>query len=261
MTADVHGPGSGQGEGPRRAELERLQQAIDDSLRRTFAPPTSTRPLPLATPAAARGRARLLRWAVLAAAAALMALVALRSAGLEGPGGRGAGEREHAAREARGTVAPAATEQAHVAGLQRVADEEALLFPDLERLYSQAVQRPPTLEACISPEELRESGADRRAMLSARYGEGLRMKPEADTLLQGPFPSSEWPSGTIFTAHGAGAPAVLIAERSEHVECCVRADLPERSDLRVFTWTLGDLHLTEVTPLDEPHLIALFEQP
>ena len=36
-------------------------------------------------------------------------------------------------------------------------------------------------------------------------------------------------------------------------------ELGEESELNLFTWQLGDLVLTEITPLDEPRLLGFFE--
>lgn len=236
-----------------------LQRAIDASLRRTFAPPASLRlppalardtgPSPARRAASRPALTRAATWAALAAAAALV-LVVTRFGGEEEP---------EPGRLVR--LPPQAQDVPEERVAAGIPDEVEVVVPDLERLYAQVVERPPTLVACLSPAELRDSHAGLRAMLDARYGPEVRMKPEAETVLQGPFPSSEWPSGTIFASLVAGAPSVLIAERTAHVRCCVQVDLPVQSPLRVFTWTYGDMQLTELTTLDEPRLIDLFETP
>jgi len=232
---------------PRGLHGERLERAIEASLRRTFAPPAA-RGTSAARGLPADGRAVLLGalpWAGLAALAAALLLFLRPALRPQVPTPSAALARA----ETPPALAPAAPPERGA----------GLVVPDLERLYAEVVESPPTTPACISPEELAESEEDRREMLDARYGPDLRLKPEAAALLQGPFPCAEWPSGTIFSSLSPDTPSVLIAERSEHVECCVRVDLPPESPLRVFTWTHGGLHLTEVTPLAEPHLIELFD--
>ena len=51
---------------------------------------------------------------------------------------------------------------------------------------------------------------------------------------------------------------MLVAERESTYTCCVAAELPADSDLKVFTWRVGGILLTEITPLSEPRLLDYF---
>lgn len=88
--------------------------------------------------------------------------------------------------------------------------------------------------------------------------EELRMHPNVSDLLEGPFDSSLWPGGTILTGAADDTTAVLVAELGSTYRCCVRPQLPEEGELEVFTVQLGDLVLTEITPLAEPRLLDYF---
>ena len=54
--------------------------------------------------------------------------------------------------------------------------------------------------------------------------------------------------------------AVLIAERDSMHRCCLQVELPSESELKLFTWQLGDIVLTEITPLAEPRLLEYFDE-
>jgi hypothetical protein len=245
-------------EDPREHEL---QGAIDASLRRLFTPPDlSHLDVPGASSVERSGPEihGWQPWTLLgAAAAAVLLVLALRGTwmGID-------------------PEAPAGSEVAESTpnGLERVPYDpehpripavpaEEILEPDLEELYAEVTALPSTFNACASVEELQESRSDLRAMLLARYGADLSIRPEAETVLQGPFPSREWPTGTILTGQTGDDPSVVIAEHSRQHQCCLHVHLPANSRLRVFHWQLGALHLTEITPLEEPRLLQLFEAP
>jgi len=125
--------------------------------------------------------------------------------------------------------------------------------PDLTTLYyeiSTALENP---FLCPSPKGLADE-------LSASYDccEELRVDPNVTDLLEGPFDSAQWPGGTILTGRAGDSTAVLIADLDSTYRCCVRPQIPEEGELEVFTVRLGDLVLTEVTPLSEPHLLDYF---
>lgn len=125
--------------------------------------------------------------------------------------------------------------------------------PDLASLYYEisTVREDPFL--CPSPEGL-------AGELAAHYDccDELRVHPHVADLLEGPFDSTQWPGGTILTGRAGDATAVLIADLDSTYNCCVRPQLPEGSELEVFTMRLGDLVLTEITPLSEPRLFDYF---
>lgn len=122
--------------------------------------------------------------------------------------------------------------------------------PDLETLYSEAV-------AWASDRSQRVCGiGDRLAgALLSNYGEDVQLRPGAEGRLQGPFGSSEWPTGMILTGSTDAVPAVLVAERHDQLTCCLNLELPPDSDLQVFTWRVGEMFLTEITPSAEPLLL------
>jgi hypothetical protein len=126
--------------------------------------------------------------------------------------------------------------------------------PDLERLYHDmsACQLDSSAVACGTSDSL----ADR---MSATYGQPLALRPEAAGRLYGPFGSDEWPTATIVTGTSDDRTAVLVADRDATLACCVRMQLPEDPGLHVFFSQVGDIVLTEITPLAEPRLLPYFE--
>ncbi len=112
-------------------------------------------------------------------------------------------------------------------------------------------------EPCVSPEERQESGAERANMLLARYGDSCLEADDAIDL-QGPFASSEWPSGTVLKGVVEGRAIVVVVEHEARIACCLHLDLPKESELSLFTWRCGSMRLTEITPLHEPRLLHLF---
>jgi hypothetical protein len=125
--------------------------------------------------------------------------------------------------------------------------------PDLVRLYREmdACQRESS-SACGAGDFLAER-------LSETYGQPLALRPEAAGRLHGPFGSDEWPTGTIVTGTSEERTTVLVADRGETLDCCLRMRLSQGSGLKLFTWQVGDVVLTEITPLEEPRLLAYFE--
>ena len=58
-----------------------------------------------------------------------------------------------------------------------------------------------------------------------------------------------------------GETSVVIAERDSVLSCCIDLRNPQGADLNVFTWSVGDLVLTEITPSTEPQLLDYFRSP
>lgn len=127
-----------------------------------------------------------------------------------------------------------------------------LTVPNLASLYHEVRSCAGRQVACGEQDDLETT-------LASSHGESVRLTPEADRALYGPFSSSEWPTATVLTGYPGDATAVLIAESAATYSCCLRTELPEGCGLHVFTWQVGDLVLTEVTPLLEPRLLTLFE--
>ncbi len=235
-----------------RSPGDLLDARIDRALRRLFAPPPALDAL------VERARARLprtdgrpgrapLRRALFigSAAAAALALLGLGAARLLGKS------------EPDSTPTLAVAALPPVGPLEECAGEpDAVRAPDLAALYRtmEAWQRSPAPPpaACNAGDRLAES-------LTRSYGERIELRPEAAWMLHGPFSSPEWPTGTILTGFPEERTAVLVAERDSTLACCLRMTLPEDSGLRMFTWQVGNVVLTEITPLDEPRLIECFQ--
>jgi hypothetical protein len=129
----------------------------------------------------------------------------------------------------------------------------AFQSPDLARLYRD-------MDACQESSASSACGEeDLAARLSATYGQRLELRPEAMGQLHGPFGSEEWPTATILTARANGETSVLVADRGTTLECCVRMHLADDSGLKLYTWQVGDVVFTEISPNSEPRLIAYFE--
>lgn len=127
--------------------------------------------------------------------------------------------------------------------------------PNLESIYAQAQlwTSDRNWNVCGSSDNLTDS-------LLASYGQELELKTEAANMLQGPFASQQWPTGTILTGFPDDETAVLIAESDSTHACCLEVALSDASDLRMFTRIVGDIVLTEITPLDEPRLLDYFAE-
>lgn len=228
-----------------------LDRRIDEALRRRFAAPASLDTL--AQRARPRRGVRPGPWLALAAAAAVLLglLWASRGRAVATP------------RPARGRLVVAErTPPADVPSFCRIVgpvmDGQPSLgpghSPDLERLYRD-------MDACQASSDSSAcgSGDDLAQRLSATYGQPLELRPEAAGLLHGPFGSEEWPTGTIVTGQTDGGTSVLVADRGATLECCVRMRLAEDSGLHLFTWQVGEVVLTEITPSAEPRLLGYFE--
>ena len=128
------------------------------------------------------------------------------------------------------------------------------LEPDLSAVYAEAtVCGDSWVAACDVVDDL-------GATLAAQYGEDLRLRNESARLFNGPFASSEWPTGTVLTGYLDEEPVVLVAERDDTMRCCVRVvEPPPESGLNVFSWSVGEVFLTEITPHSEPRFIDSFE--
>ncbi len=122
--------------------------------------------------------------------------------------------------------------------------------PDLETIYCEAMEwtASRSWNACSVNDDLSDS-------LRKSYGQELTLTAEGANQLQGPFSSREWPTGTILAGFPDNETAVLIAERNSTHGCCLEVGLAADSGLNVFTWPVGDIVLTEISPFSEPRLL------
>ena len=74
-----------------------------------------------------------------------------------------------------------------------------------------------------------------------------------------PGPPDVRARSTIFTGSSEDVTSVLVADRDTTLDCCVRMRLAADSGLNVFSWSLGDLALTEITQHVEPRLLPFFD--
>lgn len=232
-----------------RSSPDALDDRIDEALRRRFAPPADLdtlggRTLP-------RRGTPLVPWLVLAvSAAASVAVLLWASQQEEEPAVR-------VAREVERTLLGAEPIFCRLVGplLDGQPEPGFVHSPDLERLYHDmdACQLDSSSGAtCGASDNLAER-------MSATYGQAIALRPEAAGRLHGPFGSDEWPTGTIVTGTSDDRTAVLVADRDATLACCVRMHLPEDSGLRFFVLRVGEVVLTEITPLAEPRLLPYFE--
>jgi hypothetical protein len=234
---------------PSEPAPDALDRRIDAGLRRRFSPPASLDTLAARRPA--RRRRPLELW-LLACAAMLGAALGLWW--FTRPEVR----RFERLRPARVAVDGSAFDTPAfcqlVGPLEDARDPALPQAPDLVALYRamDACQRSTAAVACDANDEL-------LARLQASYGPDIALRSEAAGLLHGPFASAEWPTGTILTGTSEDLTTVLVAERDATLDCCVRMLLAESSGLNVFTWSVGDLALTEISPHDEPRFLQLFE--
>ena len=236
---------------------EQQQAAIDAALRRRFEPPASVRvpeellpqrerPAPHSEPLGGGAWG----WRISLAAAAVLAgfLLLTRPDGVPSQDEGRVASRTTEALDEAGEVA--------TGSLRKL---PPLSSPDLELLYADATKNgEQSASMCAAPDELEAV----RNELTRQCGTGFSVRPEAAGVLQGPFTSAEWPTGTVLTAYPEGPQgraSVLIAECEASLACCLDARLPEEGPLQVFSSRVGDLVLTEITPLDEPRLLAYFE--
>lgn len=249
-----------------RSQPDALDRKLDAALRRQFAVPASLDSLAART--LPRRGVRLRPWMLLAAAASLLAS-ALLWRGLQArPEPSGAPSElvdeftdeldveldVELPRVARLPAAEAPFCRLIGPLLDGHPEPGRMQRPDLVRLYQEmdTCQRDASDAACGQGDLLAER-------MSASYGQPLELRPEAAGLLHGPFGSDEWPTGTIVTGTSDERTAVLVADRGSTLECCVHMEMPADSGLRLFTWQVGDVVLTEITPFEEPRLLGYFE--
>lgn len=224
-----------------------LDLAIDASLRRRFTPPAGLEARLELPPARGTRGGGLGRWATLAAflaaAAALVALL-LRSEPtvllepVTGPG-----------RIARVRVGLPPSAAPAIGPLAEACESACEIRPDFVRLYQSmaAAHRSQVVSACGEGDHLTE-------LLENTYGPGVQLAPGAAQRLHGPFGSEEWPTGTILTGTIDGQMSLLIFESDRVLSCCADLQIPSESGLNAFTWFVGDVAYTEITPLEEPRL-------
>jgi len=239
-------------EDPGLAAEVALGRRIEASLRATFRVPerpgaAAGRVVAAASPPAARLAWRRRAAALLAAAAVVVLVARFAVDGAPQPTAPSPGEPGGPG--ASGALCP-------VGPLASVGTDGApmrVASPDLATLYDEAVafSRPRTL-VCGPRDDL--AGA-----LAANYGEAIVLRPEAANMLHGPYASAEWPTGTILTGFPEEHTAVLVAELDATHRCCIRPELAPDSGLQTFTWRVGGLVLTEITPLAEPRLLEYFQ--
>jgi hypothetical protein len=229
-----------------------LDEAIDEGLRRHFQPPANLESrFTVGDSGPSRGAAAR-RWPYLALALTAAAAVLLLWSRPDGEraSGRARSTGDSGSRVARAVAESGPGAWPAIGPLQDPAGGPLENRPDLGRLYRTmaAAHRSATVSACDEGDRLDER-------LEQTYGPGARLGPGAAGRLHGPFASPEWPTGTILTGSIGDQTSVLIAESDEALVCCTDIRVPEDSGLRVFTWRVGNVALTEVTPLGEPHLI------
>lgn len=227
-------------------ESDALDRRIDATLRRHFEPPASLETLAARlVPRRARSWPRFL---LVACAAAALVLFLLKR-GAPAPSGV-----ERIAPERLARIEPFQCPAVGPLEEGRLPDPARPQAPDLLALYRtmDACQRSTAAVACEENDEL-------VARLRASYGPEVSLAAGASGLLHGPFASPEWPTATILTGTSEDLTTVLVAERDTTLDCCVRLRLAESSGLNVFTWSVGDLALTEISPHDEPRFLQLFE--
>lgn len=245
----------------RPASPDLLDRRLDASLRRTFAPPASLDSLAAKSAERARPRrrrgSRLLPWLALAgAAAAGVGLFLSRGEGSATPTER-SGPEPRVASEA--DTSPAVEPEPSFCRLvgplvEGVPAGGTVHTPDLVRLYHDmdACQRGAEVAVCSASDGLAQR-------LSETYDQPLGLRPEAAGLLHGPFGDDDWPTATMFTGTSGDQTSLLVADRGSTLACCVNMDMPEGSGLRLFTWQVGEVVLTEITPSEEPRLLPYFQ--
>jgi hypothetical protein len=227
-----------------------LDHRIDAALRRRFDPPPSLETL--ATRSLPPRRAHLLpRLAISASVAATVAMLLWVSR----PSTGRSADRSVELASAGAQQLPELSFCRLVGPLLEGQPQPGLVHsPDLERLYHDmdTCQRDTSQAVCGTSDFLAER-------MSATYGQPLELRPEAAGRLHGPFGSDEWPTATIVTGTSDERTAVLVADRDATLACCVRMQLPDDSGLHLFTWQVGAVVLTEITPFAEPRLLAYFQ--
>lgn len=242
-------------DGELAAELE-LAGRIQAALRRSFVPPRDPGAALERLGLRARPRPRSVarrRVAVLLVGAAAILLLFRWIGGSRnaepGPEGAAAGARAVAGLDER-ALAPVGPFQGEEPADGRAGE---VARPDATALYEEALAWSDEARPMACGDEL-------VAALDDTYGQRVALRPEAELVLHGPFASPEWPTGMILTAYPDEETAVLVAERDDTHRCCVLLQPPRERGLNVFTWRLGDLLLTEITPLPEPRLLDCFTE-
>lgn len=245
----------------RPASPDPLDRRLDASLRRTFAPPASldslaSRSAERARPRRSRG-ARLGPWVALAGVAAAAAALFLARRERPVPPAERSLPVEHVASGA--APSPADEPQPSFCRLvgplvEGVPAGGMVHTPDLVRLYHDmdACQRGAEVAVCSASDGLAQR-------LSETYDQPLGLRPEAAGILHGPFGADDWPTATMFTGTSGDQTSLLVADRGSTLACCVNMDMPEGSGLRLFTWQVGEVVLTEITPSEEPRLLPYFQ--
>jgi len=125
--------------------------------------------------------------------------------------------------------------------------------PDIDALYGEAQMwtSDPGWRGC-------SLGEDVSSKFAGTYQQRIELEPEAAGILQGPFSSEQWPTGMILAGLAQGRTSIVVAERDSVQACCVDLQSAADTELNVFTWGIGDVVLTEITPLAEPGLLHLF---
>jgi hypothetical protein len=238
-----------------------LQTRIDESLLRHFSPPADLdaegiveRARAIAADAAVPKGSLLDWWPLAGIAAACLALLLhrLHEAGTHEAGS----DAPRSPVEIAGTLEPAPD----------LVYPGEIGTPDLGVIYAEIVEASLGLderEIRCDPAEWSDD-EDLAAALARRFGQRPKLRSGASHRLQGPFRSSQWPTGVVLAGFPRGStdrrPAVLVAEHVDHHRCCVHLCEPEDGELHIFTWRVGRLFLTEITPFPEPRLIEYFEE-
>jgi len=225
-----------------------LDARVDESLRARFAPPADLEERVARWRTHARPpRGGRVKWLVLAAAAAALALVGLW------PRARGEEPTPLVVAELAAPRSPT-HDFPPVGPLQELTPAVDLHSADLTHLYTvmDAAQRGAASVACGEDDQLAER-------LHETYGQQVELEPGASGFLHGPFASAEWPTGTILTGSADDMTSVLIADHDDTLACCLRMSLDEDSGLNLFTWKVGEIVLTELTPRGQPLLISCFK--
>ena len=234
---------------------EPFERELDAGLRRRFAPPARLATLAARASAEAERRAArravagALAWTAAAAVVLGAALFLARSGAPPLPG-----HAQPAPVSPVSLVVAACTPWTPTASPASAAQGSEVHSPDLVALYR-------TMDTCQRSAEALACGDDGELeqKLRSTYGQEVELEPGAAALLHGPFSSPEWPTAAILTGAAGNATSVLVADRDQTLACCLLVRLAEDSGLNLFTWKLGELVLTEITPLPEPRLFDCFK--
>ncbi|MCZ6597193.1 MAG: hypothetical protein O7B99_06130 [Planctomycetota bacterium] len=237
---------------PELAAEAGLQEAIDAALRRGFTPPEDAGTPVLAFMASARRRRAAGGFLALAAAAAgLLGLT------LEWPGGE---EEPPAVVDVGHSEDAGGAPAQEPAGIREFLTEnppEPLASPNLLAMYASATEgaaaaAPPGKVGVCEPPKLAES-------LGRQYDQCLIVQPPDTAAFVGPFTSPEWPTATLFVAYSSdtGEPSLVAVD--QNVACGFPPRLPASSGLSFFQRSVGNVMVSEVTPLSEPRYLEAFQ--